>query len=48
MEEQIGTIDGLVNTDINVKITSTDHVGAIGAGEGIAAQAIATLIPASK
>jgi len=48
MEEKIGTIDGLVNTDINVKITSTDHVGAIGAGEGIAAQAIATLIPASK
>ena len=28
---------------INIKITSTDHVGAIGAGEGIAAQAIATL-----
>ena len=28
---------------INVKITSTDEVGAIGAGEGIAAQAIATL-----
>jgi 2-C-methyl-D-erythritol 2,4-cyclodiphosphate synthase len=48
MEKQIGTIDGLVNTDINVKITSTDHVGAIGAGEGIAAQAIATLIPVSK
>jgi 2-C-methyl-D-erythritol 4-phosphate cytidylyltransferase/2-C-methyl-D-erythritol 2,4-cyclodiphosphate synthase len=28
---------------INIKITSTDHVGAIGTGEGIAAQAIATL-----
>jgi 2-C-methyl-D-erythritol 4-phosphate cytidylyltransferase/2-C-methyl-D-erythritol 2,4-cyclodiphosphate synthase len=28
---------------VNIKITSTDHVGAIGAGEGIAAQAIATL-----
>jgi len=30
---------------VNVKITSTDHVGAIGKGEGIAAQAIATLSP---
>jgi 2C-methyl-D-erythritol 2,4-cyclodiphosphate synthase len=28
---------------INIKVTSTDHVGAIGQGEGIAAQAIATL-----
>ncbi len=28
---------------INVKVTSTDHVGSIGQGEGIAAQAIATL-----
>jgi len=28
---------------INIKITSTDHVGAIGTAEGIAAQAIATL-----
>jgi 2-C-methyl-D-erythritol 4-phosphate cytidylyltransferase/2-C-methyl-D-erythritol 2,4-cyclodiphosphate synthase len=28
---------------VSIKITSTDHVGAIGAGEGIAAQAIATL-----
>ena len=48
MEAQIGAISGLENTDINVKITSTDQVGAIGAGEGIAAQAIATLVPASK
>ncbi len=28
---------------VNTKITSTDHIGAIGQGEGIAAQAIATL-----
>jgi 2-C-methyl-D-erythritol 4-phosphate cytidylyltransferase/2-C-methyl-D-erythritol 2,4-cyclodiphosphate synthase len=48
MEANIGAITGLENTDINVKITSTDHVGAIGAGEGIAAQAIATIVPASK
>jgi 2-C-methyl-D-erythritol 4-phosphate cytidylyltransferase/2-C-methyl-D-erythritol 2,4-cyclodiphosphate synthase len=48
MEAQIGAISGLENTDINVKITSTDRVGAIGAGEGIAAQTIVTIVPASK
>jgi 2-C-methyl-D-erythritol 4-phosphate cytidylyltransferase/2-C-methyl-D-erythritol 2,4-cyclodiphosphate synthase len=47
MTVRIGAIDGLENTSINIKVTSTDHVGAIGAGEGIAAQAIATLIPAT-
>jgi 2-C-methyl-D-erythritol 4-phosphate cytidylyltransferase/2-C-methyl-D-erythritol 2,4-cyclodiphosphate synthase len=48
MAAKIGEIDGLENISVNVKVTSTDHVGAIGAGEGIAAQAVATLIPASK
>lgn len=47
MVEQLGAIEGLENTSINVKVTSTDHIGVIGAGEGIAAQAIATLIPAT-
>ncbi len=46
MEANIAAIDGLENSSVNVKITSTDQVGAIGAGQGIAAQAIATLIPA--
>ena len=32
---------------INVKVTSTDHLGAIGRGEGIAAQAVVLLGPAS-
>ena len=45
MAAKIGEIDGLDNSTINIKITSTDSVGSIGAGEGIAAQAIATLIP---
>ena len=45
MAARIGEIDGLENSTINIKITSTDSVGSIGAGEGIAAQAIATLIP---
>ena len=48
MMANIGVISGLENSSINVKVTSTDHVGAIGAGKGIAAQAIATLIPATK
>jgi 2C-methyl-D-erythritol 2,4-cyclodiphosphate synthase len=48
MVAQIKAIPGLENSSINVKITSTDHVGAIGAGEGIAAQAIATLTPSTK
>ncbi|NQW21204.1 MAG: 2-C-methyl-D-erythritol 4-phosphate cytidylyltransferase [Chloroflexi bacterium] len=48
MTAKIGVIIGLENSSINIKTTSTDHVGAIGAGEGIAAQAIATLIPAQK
>jgi 2-C-methyl-D-erythritol 4-phosphate cytidylyltransferase/2-C-methyl-D-erythritol 2,4-cyclodiphosphate synthase len=48
MAAQLSAISGLENSSINVKITSTDYVGAIGAGEGIAAQAVATLIPVTK
>lgn len=48
MASKLADIDGLDQTSINVKVTSTDHVGAIGAGEGIAAQAVATLTPAAK
>jgi 2-C-methyl-D-erythritol 2,4-cyclodiphosphate synthase len=48
MTANIGGINGLENSSINVKVTSTDHVGAIGTGEGIAAQAIATLVAATK
>ena len=48
MATQISAINGLESSSINVKVTSTDHVGAIGAGEGIAAQTIATLVPVQK
>ena len=48
MAARIGEITGLENSSINIKITSTDSVGAIGDGEGIAAQAVATLIPVKE
>jgi 2C-methyl-D-erythritol 2,4-cyclodiphosphate synthase len=47
MVTNIGAISGLENTSINVKVTSTDEVGSIGSGEGIAAQAVVTLTPAT-
>ena len=46
MMEQLSAINGITSSGINIKVTSTDHVGAIGDGEGIAAQAIVTLVPA--
>ncbi len=42
--ESIAEMLSLSADSVNIKITSTDHVGAIGRGEGIAAQAIATLV----
>ncbi len=43
-ESNIAKAVGIENERVNVKITSTDEVGAIGKGEGIAAQAIVTLV----
>ena len=47
MTEQLGAVEGIASSSINIKVTSTDHVGAIGTGEGIAAQAVVTLFPAT-
>lgn len=41
--ERIAAATGLDVMSVNIKVTSTDHVGAIGEGKGIAAQAVATL-----
>ena len=41
--ESVASILGLPVTAVNVKATSTDRVGAIGGGHGIAAYAIVTL-----
>ena len=43
-EANIADAMGVEAERVNVKATSTDKVGAIGKGEGIAAQAIATLV----
>ena len=43
IKDRIATVTGLSANAVNVKVTSTDGVGAIGDGMGIAAQAIATL-----
>ena len=43
MANRVAEIAEIPLSSVNIKVTSTDGVGAIGAGEGIAAQAIATL-----
>jgi len=45
IKESIAETLSIAVHSVNIKVTSTDHVGAIGKGEGIAAQAIATLSP---
>jgi 2-C-methyl-D-erythritol 2,4-cyclodiphosphate synthase len=46
MESVIADVLGIETARVNVKVTSTDHLGAIGRGEGIAAQAVVLLQPA--
>jgi len=47
LDKMCGVIADVLGVDadrVNVKVTSTDHLGAIGRGEGIAAQAVALLV----
>jgi 2-C-methyl-D-erythritol 2,4-cyclodiphosphate synthase len=44
MRGVIADVLGVDSDRVNVKVTSTDRLGAIGRGEGIAAQAVALLI----
>jgi 2-C-methyl-D-erythritol 2,4-cyclodiphosphate synthase len=46
MQGAIADLLGVERERINVKATSTDRLGAIGRGEGIAALAVALLLPA--
>ena len=46
MASVIVDVLGVEPSRVNVKVTSTDHLGAIGRGEGIAAQAVVLLEPA--
>ena len=43
MSERIAPILGLAPEDLNVKATTTEHLGFTGRGEGLAAQAVALL-----
>lgn len=45
MEGRIAELLGVARERVNVKVTSTDRLGAIGRGEGIAAQAVVWLAP---
>ena len=44
MRAVIADVLGVQADCVNVKVTSTDQLGAIGRGEGIAAQAVALLV----
>jgi 2-C-methyl-D-erythritol 2,4-cyclodiphosphate synthase len=46
MAAAIADLLGVAGDRVNVKLTSTDRLGAIGRGEGIAASAVVLLEPA--
>jgi 2-C-methyl-D-erythritol 2,4-cyclodiphosphate synthase len=48
MRASVAELLGASEGDVNVKVTSTDALGALGRGEGIAAQAVVLLVPAEE
>lgn len=48
MRTRVAELLGAAEADVNLKLTSTDALGAIGRGEGIAALAVVLLVPAEE
>jgi len=46
MRSRLGPVLGLEPNALSIKATTTDHLGALGRAEGIAAQAVALLVRA--
>jgi len=46
LRDSLASILGVEPSRVSVKITSSDRLGAIGRGEGIAAEAVVLLVPA--
>ena len=48
MRTRVAELLGAAEADVNLKLTSTDALGALGRGEGIAALAVVLLVPAEE